>query len=163
MFDTLIEVEGIDGESQDATYPKAIGANWWEWGMTQPATFGLGAASGPTRTGRPEYGAMTFGYSFDRSTPLMCLALDTGMVIETVKLHQRRAGGKEAAQMVDIVLKKALVVKVDVGNHASGTNELPAVTVSMMYKSIEVEYRSQDAQGAQQAATAFEGVLYEDD
>lgn len=31
MFDTLIEVDGIDGESQDATYPKAIGVQWWEW------------------------------------------------------------------------------------------------------------------------------------
>ncbi|MFO1199061.1 MAG: type VI secretion system tube protein Hcp [Burkholderiaceae bacterium] len=163
MFDTLIEVDGIDGESQDATYPKAIGVQWWEWGMTQPATFGLGSGSGPSRTGRPEYSALTFGYSFEKSVPLMCWALDSGMVIETVKLHQRRAGGKDAVQMVDILLKKALVVKVDVGSHPSGANELPMVTVSMMYRSIDVEYRAQDAQGAGGAATAFTGELYDDE
>ena len=160
MFDTLIEVDGIDGESQDADYPAAIGAKWWEWGMTQPSTFGLGSASGPTRTGRPEYGALTFGYTFDTSVPLMCAALDTGKVIDTVKLHQRRAGGKEAAQVVDIVLHEALVVKVDVGSHPSGANELPMVTVSMMYRAIDVEYRSQDEQGANGAAVAFFGELY---
>lgn len=133
-FDVFLKIDGILGESQDATHKDWIEILSYWWGENQT---GLGRfAGGGAAAGRVTMGDFHFVMLLNKASPKLFLAVASGQHIKSAELDVRRAGGEQE------FLKWTFTDVLITSYHTSGsTNAYPIDQFTISFGKTEVEYR----------------------
>jgi type VI secretion system secreted protein Hcp len=140
--DIFLKINGIDGESADATHKDEIDILSWSWGVTQQANMQVGSGGG---AGRATVEDMTFSHYIDRATPNLTQYCLTGKHIDEAKLVVRKAGGNPL-EYIKFTMSDVLITSV----HPSGVSDSesrPLESVTLSFARLKQEYVVQNAQG----------------
>ncbi|MDM0034886.1 type VI secretion system tube protein Hcp [Variovorax sp. J22P271] len=139
--DIFLKVNGIAGESQDATHKDEIEVLDWEWEITQQSTMHAGSGGG---AGKATVSDLTFDHYVDRASPNLLKYCLTGKHIETAILVVRKAGGSPL-EYLTITLGNVIVTKV--APALTATMSRPREAVSLAFARVKQEYVMQNQQG----------------
>jgi type VI secretion system secreted protein Hcp len=140
--DFYLKIEGVDGESTDATLKGAIDVDSFSWGETQSGTGGHGGGGG---SGKVSMQDLHFTTKVSKASPKLMLSCATGEHFKKAVLTCRKAG-KEQNDYLVITLSDVLVSSYQVGGSGHG-NVIPTDQVSLNFSKIEWEYKPQKADG----------------
>jgi type VI secretion system secreted protein Hcp len=141
--DYFLKIEGIDGESTDATHRGEIIIESFSWGMSNAGTFAGGGGGG---AGKVSMQDIHFTRRLDKASPMLMLACATGQHIPTAKLTCRKSGSDGSqVEYYTITLNDVLVSGVSTGG-TSG-DPLPTESISLNFTKIEWVYVPVDADG----------------
>lgn len=136
----FLAIDGIEGESTDASHPKTIEIESWSFGETQSSTIS-GGGGGAGKVSMQDLHFVT--KTVDKSSPKLFLAGATGEHIKDATLYVRKAGS--SADYLKITLTDVLVSSYQTGG--SGGNEIPTESVSLNFAKIQISYTGMDAEG----------------
>lgn len=139
--DYFLELDGIDGESQDATHPETIEILSWSWGVDQQANglaAGVRAAAARRRTASTSF---TMRKHVDASTPKLMQYCADGKHIRKVTLFARTAESNPVEYLI-IHMDNVLVSSFSTAGTAADT--VPVESVSFNYERVRVVYSRQD-------------------
>ncbi|MGX6998592.1 Hcp family type VI secretion system effector [Caballeronia sp. KNU42] len=88
--DIFLKLNGIDGESQDATHLNEIDIATWTWQISQDSAMMSGSGGG---AGRSTVADISLTHKMDRSSPNLAKYCFTGKHIPEAILTMRKAGG----------------------------------------------------------------------
>lgn len=88
--DVFLNINGIDGESQDASHLNEIDVIGWRWKVAQPSTMVSGSGGG---AGKATVSDLEFTHTLDRASPNLAKFCFTGQHIDQAVLTVRKAGG----------------------------------------------------------------------
>lgn len=142
--DYLLEIDGVEGEAQDADYPKAIEISSFSWGVTNPGSY---ASTGGGGTGRSTFQDLHFTASVNKASPSLAKACATGQYCKAAKLHVSKAGAGEQQEYYTIVLSDVLVSSYQSGG-TEGSNAIPTDQFSLNFAKIEYTYCPQKNDGS---------------
>src|SRR4051794_8702914 len=140
-FDAFLKLDGIDGESQDRTYTNWIELESFSWGVTQPATSGVGGGGG---AGKVQFQDFHFVVNFSKASPELFRRCATGEHIKTGVVAVRKAGEKPV-EFYKIRLTDVLVSSYQEGG--SGF-DVPVDQVSLNFANLAVDFQPQSPTGA---------------
>lgn len=148
--DMFLAVKGtrqgaLSGEASAPGFEGQIMVNGWRWGMMSGDA--LPGKSGAARAAK----ALTVFKAIDSASTQLMSALCTREKLSEVKLSMRRGGDGQAAFM-EIKLKNALVVTLDVQGTPDGTL---LEQVSFQFNAVEVSYSGQAGSGQNRAGRVF--------
>lgn len=145
--DVFLEIEGIDGESQDKQHEGKIElANWW-WGVTQQSNMHAGSGGG---AGRSKVEDVTFRHFVDRATPNLVDYCARGKHIKHATLFTRRAG-QDPQEYVTLKMEDVLITSVKMLGR-SGADDRLEEEVTLSFSKFEYEYKPQAASGGDKGA-----------
>jgi type VI secretion system secreted protein Hcp len=137
--DIFVDIEGIEGESQDALHPKAIQALSWSWSVEQNAQMLSGSGGGSPKATVQD---IAFVHYIDRASPNLSSFCSQGKHIDRVTLTSRKAGGTpfeyHRLTMFDVIVS---------GVHSTVTEFAATQTVSLSFTRVMEEYIVQSALG----------------
>lgn len=133
LVDCFLSIEGVEGDSADASHRNAIIVESWSWGETQSPIPSPGGATG----GRVSMQDFHFTARTGRASPSLFLACARGQAFPTAVLTCRR-NAKPPVEFLTIRLSNILVTAYQA--NGAGGNTLPADQVSLRFGRIEVEY-----------------------
>ncbi|SIT47439.1 Protein hcp1 [Paraburkholderia piptadeniae] len=90
MADIFIKIDGITGESQDATHADEIEVLNWNWTITQRSSMHSGSGGGAAKATASD---LRFIHAIDRATPNLAGYCFRGQHIPQAVLTMRKAGG----------------------------------------------------------------------
>lgn len=136
----FLAIDGIEGESTDASHPKTIEIESWSFGETQSAsTSGGGGGAGKVSMQDLHFVTKTV----DKSSPKLFLAGANGEHIKDATLFVRKAGSTSdylKIKLTDILVSSYQTV-------GSSSSDIPTESVSLNFAKIEVSYTGIDAEG----------------
>lgn len=136
----FLAIDGIEGESTDASHPKTIEIESWSFGETQSSTIS-GGGGGAGKVSMQDFHFVT--KTVDKSSPKLFLAGATGEHIKDATLYVRKAGS--SSDYLVIKLTDILVSSYQTGG--SGGSDIPTESVSLNFAKIQVSYTGMDAEG----------------
>lgn len=139
--DIFLKVNGITGESQDASHKGEIEVLDWEWEITQQSTMHAGSGGG---AGKATVSDLTFDHYVDRASPNLLKYCLTGKHIDTATLVVRKAGGSPL-EFLTITMDDVIVTKV--APALTATMSRPREVVSLAFARVKQEYVMQNQQG----------------
>ncbi len=71
IADCFLKIDGIDGESKDATHKGAIEVRSWSWAQNQSIT---SSGNGPHQSGVAIMGRLTCTFGYNKASPKLSLA-----------------------------------------------------------------------------------------
>ena len=98
--DIFLKLNGIDGESQDATHLNEIDIATWTWQISQDSAMMSGSGGG---AGRSTVADISLTHKMDRSSPNLAKYCFTGKHIPEAILTMRKAGGTQSTEVKDSV------------------------------------------------------------
>ena len=143
-FDAYLKIDGIPGESTDASHKNEIEVLSWSWGMTQSGS----AVPGPGVTNKVTMQDFHFVARFDKASPKLMLACAGGTNIAQVELVLRYPGGTNQVEYLNIKLENVIVSSVKTVGTATSGDVLPLEEVSFNYAKIRMTYQAVDQSGA---------------
>ncbi|MDR5738845.1 MULTISPECIES: type VI secretion system tube protein Hcp [unclassified Caballeronia] len=142
--DIFIQIQGIDGESQDADFPKAIDVLHWEFAIEQKTRMHSGSGNGRNKAFVSD---LIFRHELDRASPNLAAYCFQGKHIPEAKLTMRKAGGAPfhyyRLTMSDVIITR-------VWPSVDGPN--PIETVMLCFSRVKQEYLVQNAKGGNMGA-----------
>lgn len=145
QVDYFIELDGIEGESQDSQFAKHIEVLSWSWGETNDGTHGRGGGGGAGKVSMQDFVVVT---NYNKASPEVMLRCATGTHIPSATLHCRRAGGGQEVYL-KITMNDLIITSVSTGG--SGGDVVPVDQFSMNFAKIAYEYKPQKADGSHDA------------
>lgn len=139
----------IKGESTDAKHKDEIDVLSWAWGVTQSGSMAYGGGGG---AGKASFHDLTFTHDIDKATPLLLKACATGQHIPDATISVRKAG---KAQQEYLVIKLNDVLVTSVAMSVSNDGPTTAENVSLQFAKVDLEYRTQKADGSLDAGLHF--------
>lgn len=88
--DMFIKIEGIEGESPDASHKNEIQVLSWGWGVSQHSNMHSGSGGG---SGKATVNDFNFKHYFDKASPNLLSYCLTGKHIKNIQFTVRKAGG----------------------------------------------------------------------
>ncbi len=146
--DMFLKIEGVDGESTNATHKGWIEVQSWSWGVSQPSTGGLG---GGAVTGR-SVGHVTVVKRIDKATPLLFKRCTDGTVLALATVELTRAGGPT---YLKYEIKEVLVSSIAHGD-VDGDG-VPEETITLDFTGTKLTYTQLDASGKPLGQASAEG------
>jgi type VI secretion system secreted protein Hcp len=140
--DYFLKLDGIDGESGDAQFPKHIQLESWSWGETNSGQHSAGGGGG---TGKVSMQDFHFVMLMNNASPTLAQACANGRHIGFAELNCRKAGDTPQV-FLKIKLTDLLVSSYQTGGSAHG-ELVPTDQISLNFAKIEVAYGKQDAKG----------------
>jgi type VI secretion system secreted protein Hcp len=147
MFDTFMQIDGIQGEALDSNHKDWIEVRAFSHEMQQPTSSTRGSAGGAS-TGRSVHGDFKITKFIDKASPKLYDALSTGKHIKKVKVEVCRAGGTQM-KFYEITLEEVLVSNIQIASpdfRSTSTRDedhLPTEDVFLNYGKIEWVYTQQ--------------------
>ncbi|SAK54711.1 Hcp1 family type VI secretion system effector [Caballeronia temeraria] len=140
-MDIFLKINGIDGESQDASHKGEIEVTHWGWNMSQTSSMHSGSGGG---AGKASVDDLAFEHFMDRASPNLMKYCLTGKHIDQAVLTVRKAGGSPL-EYVKITMSDVVVTRVQPSgsNSDSGLRE----QVQLSFSKVKQEYIVQNAQG----------------
>jgi len=143
----------IKGESKDAKHPGEIDVLSWAWGVTQTGSMAHGGGGG---AGNANFQDLTFTHHIDKATPLLLKACATGEHIPEATIAVRKAG---MPQQDYLIIKLSDVLIASVVMSVSMDDPTTAESVSLQASKVDLEYKSQKADGSLDAGLHFKSDL----
>jgi len=140
--DYFLKIDGIEGESQDATHKGEIQLESFSWGASQTGTFQYGGGGG---AGKVQMQDFHFVMKHNKASPKLMLACSSGEHIKKAVLTARKAG-KQQQDFMKVTMSDVLVSSYQTGGSAHG-DEIPMDQISLNFAKLEHEYRQQKADG----------------
>jgi len=106
--DVYLQIEGINGESNDERHKGWMELETIDWGVTQPAAGTVSTAGGHT-IGRAVFDAIRITKSVDLASPKLMELAAQGKTIPKVRIEFFRADGGNAVKYYEMVLENVLV------------------------------------------------------
>jgi len=140
--DIFLKINGIDGESEDATHKGEIEVLSWAWSVSQQSNMHAGSGGG---AGRATVDDLEFVHHIDRATPNLTQYCLTGKHIDEAKLVVRKAGGNPL-EYIKFTMNDVLVTSVSPSG-VSSSESRPSEVVRLSFSRMKQEYVVQNAQG----------------
>jgi type VI secretion system secreted protein Hcp len=141
-FDAFLKLDGIKGESTDATHKDEIEVLSFSWGVSQTATLGTPAGG---RAGKATFQDLHFTSVAHKGSPNLFLSCATGEHLKEAVLTLRKAGGR-GVEFLKIKLTDVLISSYLPNGAADG--DTPSEEISLNFGKIEFAYTPQNADGA---------------
>src|SRR5262249_29643899 len=141
-LDYFLKIDGIEGESTDAAYPKALDVESYSWSGTQSGTFTAGSGGG---AGKVKFHDFHFTAKVSKASPKLMLAMSTGEHFKKAVLTCRKAGAKQQ-EYCNITLSDVLVSTYHQGGQGSG-DTLPLDEFTLNFAKFELDYKPQNQDG----------------
>jgi len=138
--DFYLKLDGIQGEATDASFKDQVKLLTFSWGGTQRSSVAAGGAG--SGAGKVDLADLSITKYYDKSSAPLFKSLVQGTHVQTGVLSAVKAGAG-GSPFLKISLGELFVT----GIHVSASDEVPTESVSFSYRSIRVEYSSQDSQG----------------
>lgn len=140
--DYFLKVDGVAGESHDATHRGAIELSSWEWSALNIGTMRFGGGGG---AGRARMDDFRFSMRTNTATPKLVERLASGEHIPRAVLICRKAGTM-THEYLRITFEDCVVSMYAVEAVANGVN--PEESISLNFAKVTFEYREQQADGS---------------
>ncbi len=140
--DYFMKIEGIPGESKDATHEGEIDILSWAFGGAQAGSFG-GAGGGGS--GKVNFQDLSFTKKLDKATPKLLLKMADGSHIPEAVLVCRKAG-TEPLEYLKFTFNDLLVSSYSTGG--SGGDVFPHENWSINFSKYKIEYVEQKQDGS---------------
>jgi type VI secretion system secreted protein Hcp len=139
--DIFLKINGIDGESPDASHKNEIEVRSWGWRVSQQANMHAGSGGG---AGKATVDDLEFEHLVDRASPNLMKYCLTGKHVDQAVLVVRKAGGNPL-EYLKITMSDVIVTQV----HPSGSNADDGIHehVRLSFAKVKQEYVVQNAQG----------------
>jgi type VI secretion system secreted protein Hcp len=137
--DYFLKLDGIQGESLDATHKDEIQIMSWSWGGSQVSSVSGTGGSGAGKVNLADLSIMTY---FDKATPKLFKSLCAGAHIKTGVLTAIKSGA-EGKPYLKVDFTELFVSSLQM----SGGDEVPTVSLSFSYNTIKIDYSMQNEQG----------------
>jgi type VI secretion system secreted protein Hcp len=148
--DYLLEIDGIEGESQDTAHPRTIEISSYGFGESHAGSFASGTGGG---TGKVAMQDMNFTAQTSKASPNLFQACASGKHIKKATLYVRKATGDGGQlEYYKIELTDVVVSSCHTSGTTGGDHNLPTDQFSLNYAKIEQEYKPQDNDGRLGAA-----------
>lgn len=148
--DIFLKIDGIEGETEDATHKNEIEVLSWSWGVSQQSNMHMGSGGG---AGKATVDDLTFEHFIDRATPNLVQYCLLGKHIKQAQLVVRKSGGSPL-EYLKLTMNDVLVTRVN-PEGVSTDESRPRERVSLSFSSMKQEYILQNAQcGSGGAVTA---------
>jgi type VI secretion system secreted protein Hcp len=146
--DMFLKLEGINGESEDATHAKEIDIIGWNWGMSNTGSSHMGGGAG---TGKANFQDISFTKYVDlASTPLL-LSCAQGKHVTKATLTCRKAGGDNPLEYLIFEMGQAMVSSIQHGG--SSGDERTTEVFSLNFENLEIKYSEQAKTGGESAGS----------
>lgn len=142
--DMFLKIDGIEGESEDATHGASIDVLAWSWGMSQSGTLHAGKGGGGGKVAVQDISVTKY---VDSSTPLLMKACASGAHIKNATLTVRKADGSGSGALEYVVIKLGPVLISSVSAGGSGGEDRLTENVSLNFKKVQYDYTPQDEKG----------------
>lgn len=142
-IDYFMRIDGVSGESLDAKHKGEIEVESWSWGEAHPVP--PGGAGGGAGTGKVQMQDFNFTAKFSKASPNLMLACASGKHFKSAVLTARKSG-KSQQDFLTFSLSDVLVSAYQTGG-AEG-EVVPADSVSLNFRKIQVEYKHQNPDGS---------------
>ncbi len=128
--DYFLQIDGVPGESQDASYKGSIEVSSFSFGASNQSSAAGGA-------GRTSHSDLTITKSVDQASPLLFKAAATGKHYAVVTLAVRKAGGGGKAYLT-YVMHDVMIS----GVKATANGDKPTESVTFNYAQMETQYEA---------------------
>ena len=145
--DFFLKIDGIQGESQDATHTNEIQLYSVNFGVTNTGSGGFGTGSGSSKSNVHD---MTFTKLVDKASPNLFIACATGKSIGNATVILRKAGGDKPVEY--LVYKLTEVFVSSLNTSASEGGGIAQESLSLNFSKVEWTYKPQNADGSAGAA-----------
>lgn len=145
-FDAFLKIDGIAGDSTDATHKGEIQVLGFQEGLSNPGA--RGSATGGAGAGKVTFQDFQFTAPVNSATPKLLLACASGQHINGAILTVRKAGGKGPGGGVDFLkytLTDVFVSSVTTGG-ASG-DEAIHEQFSLAFAKLQVSFQPENPTG----------------
>lgn len=144
-YHVFVKIDGIDGDSIDASYPRQIDALSFAWGVSQNASDQPSNAS--TVAGvRATFTSFNITKTLDKASVPLSAAAATGTLFKTIIITVVRDGAV-SQPMVVFTLSDATVSAVSMAGAVGSSLASPGEDVSFAFAKIVVTYVVYDATG----------------
>ena len=141
--DYFLKIDGIEGESQDATHKSEIQLSSWSWGASNTGTMQAGGGGGGGKASMQDF---SFSMPVNKATPKLMQKLASGEHIKQAVLTCRKAG-KKPQEYLKITFEDIIVSSYSTGG-SQGADAIPDEHISLNFAKIRFEYREQKADGS---------------
>lgn len=148
--DFFLKLEGVEGESQDATHHGEIDVLDFNYNVYQPGSMGYAGGGG---TGKVAVSLFTIVCRNEKAVSTLKLKSSKGEHIPSGQFTARKAGG-EQQEYLKIFFKDMILTSVNQGG-SSGSPER-VVRLSFDFAAIKSEYYPQKADGSLDAPITFQ-------
>ena len=150
--DYFLDIDGVQGESEDAAHKNKIQVLSFTWGEFQPGNFGKTAGGS---AGKASFSDFSFNMQTSKATPKLMQACASGKHISKAVLYCRKSTGDGGQQDYMIWTMKPVIVSSYNTGGSTGA-EIPIDAVSLNYGAVEIEYKTQgDTAGSLTTAGTF--------
>ena len=146
--DYFLKIDGIEGESKDASHAGEIQLQSWSWGETQAGAMVSGGGGGAGKVSMQDF---HFVMEVNKASPKLILACAAGQHIASATLTCRKAG-TTAQEFLIYKFSELLISSFQTGG-SGGSSILPQDQISFNYTKIEITYKEQTATGSLGGAT----------
>jgi|SRR5208283_2130778 len=142
--DMFLELDGVDGESQDKTFTNKIDVLSFSWGVSNAASGHLGSGSG---TGIANVSDLTVSKYVDKSTNKLIYFCYNGKHVGNGKLHVRKAGGDDKVEYLTYEMTEVFITNFSQSD-SSGGGDLASESVTLNFSKVDIKYKLQQAAGS---------------
>lgn len=143
--DYFLEVDGVQGESQDAQQAGSIDVLSFSWG----------AVNAGNRARRTELKELQIGKNVDSASPPLFQRLAQATQIPSVELIGRRPGERSQV-FLRYCFQNVQVTSIEVGDSRGSSGGAPSESVNFSYAAVSEQYSQQRPDGSL-GATVFAG------
>lgn len=147
-FDTYLNLDGIQGESQDSTFKGWIEIFSFSMGASNPAT--IGSATGGAGAGKVTMSDISLQKLSDAASPLLFQACCSGKHFPKASMILRKAGGKQMVYL-QYDLTEVFVESIQ-WSGSTGGDDSPTEAVSLAFGQVSVTYTPQKVDGTPDSA-----------
>jgi type VI secretion system Hcp family effector len=139
------------GESTVKGKERWVEVMHWGWDINAVSSWTRG---GGASVGKPAPGKFVWQHSFDLSSPVIMGSICTGKAFPKVELQMVRTNGAGRPETYfTMTMDGAFITKVSTSGTADGGI---VQDVEMIYKTVKIDYRLQDAAGGPGTVTTFQ-------
>lgn len=146
--DIFAKLGDIKGESLDDKHKNEIEVLSFSWGVTNPASIASGGGAG---AGKVTFQDLSIVHRIDKASPALMQACATGTHFKDAIITHRKAG-KEQHEYLIVKMNDVLITSV---THGGAAGELPSESVTLVFAKVDLEYKSQKADGSLDAGIHF--------
>jgi len=137
------KIDGIKGESTDASHKDEIELMSFSHGISQPRS-AVASTSGGGTAGRCNHTDLSVVKELDSATPILDQYCCTGKHIDSITITLRRSDGDKS---IPYMVYKLTDVVISSANVNGMSDQVPTETVTFNYAKIEWEYTKQNRKG----------------
>lgn len=141
-MDMFLKIEGVDGESLDASHTDEIDVLAWSWGLTQSGSMHTGGGGG---SGKVSVQDVSITKYVDNASATIMNKTCKGEHFPSAVLVIRKAGG-EALEYWKLTMNKVLITSISTGG--SGGEDKLTENLTLNFEDFLAEYTVQKEDGS---------------